>query len=291
MKNLVTPLGYDRLFDSFELSLKADGLRPHTISCYIRDVRRFWGYAQPEDPRAVTADQIREFVTSLRDQLAPKTVHTIQIGLRRFFKFLIAEGELESDPSQTVRLTRFKVTPQPTYTLEEVKALLDSCRLTDQEGVRNHAVISVLFDTGVRQGELVSMGLPDWDNSTVWVDGKGGHRLVPIGVNALRSLDRYARRWNVTSGSLWRGKYGPLTRWGVLALVERQCSKAGVDHKGVHAFRRAAAAQMKRLGMNDSDILEVMGWRDITMLRRYTAVVARELAQSAHQRFSPGDSL
>jgi len=46
VKNLVTPLGYDRLFDSFELSLKADGLRPHTISCYIRDVRRFWGYAQ-----------------------------------------------------------------------------------------------------------------------------------------------------------------------------------------------------------------------------------------------------
>ncbi len=104
MKNLVTPLGYDRLFDSFELSLKADGLRPHTISCYIRDVRRFWGYAQPQDPRSVTADQIREFVTSLRDQLAPKTVHAIQIGLRRFFKFLIAEGELESDPSQTVSL-------------------------------------------------------------------------------------------------------------------------------------------------------------------------------------------
>ena len=102
MKNLVTPLGYDRLFDSFELSLKADGLRPHTISCYIRDVRRFWGYAQPEDPRAVTADQIREFVTSLRDQLAPKTVHTIQIGLTLYFKLLIVEDALGFDLSNTV---------------------------------------------------------------------------------------------------------------------------------------------------------------------------------------------
>ena len=48
---------------------------------------------------------------------------------------------------------------------------------------------------------------------------------------------------------------------------------------------------MKRLGMNDSDILEVMGWKDITMLRRYTAAVAGELAQAAHQRYSPGDAL
>ena len=69
------------------------------------------------------------------------------------------------------------------------------------------------------------------------------------------------------------------------------CRNAGVEHKAVHGFRRAAAAQMKRLGMNDSDILEVMGWKDITMLRRYTAAVAGELAQLAHKRYSPGDAL
>jgi integrase len=183
------------------------------------------------------------------------------------------------------------VTPQPTYTLDEVKKLLASCRVSTKEGVRNHAIISVLFDTGVRESELVSMGIPDWDNSTVWVDGKTGQRLVPLGTNALRSIDRYARKWSVSSNALWMGKYGPLTRWGVLQLVQRQCAKAGVEHKGVHAFRRAAAAQMKRLGMNDSDILEVMGWKDVTMLRRYTAAVATELAQAAHIRYSPADAL
>lgn len=64
-----------------------------------------------------------------------------------------------------------------------------------------------------------------------------------------------------------------------------------MEDKSVHAFRRAAAAHMKRLGMNDSDILQVMGWKDVTMLRRYTAAVADELAQAAHLRFSPSDSL
>ena len=59
----------------------------------------------------------------------------------------------------------------------------------------------------------------------------------------------------------------------------------------MHAFRRAAAAQMKRLGMKDSDILEVMGWKNITTLRRYIAAVAGELAQEAHKRYSPCDAI
>ena len=58
-----------------------------------------------------------------------------------------------------------------------------------------------------------------------------------------------------------------------------------------HRMGMAAAAQMKRLGMNDPDILEVMGWTDVTMLRRYTAAVATELAQAAHIRYSPADAL
>lgn len=73
--------------------------------------------------------------------------------------------------------------------------------------------------------------------------------------------------------------------------MRRLCSRADVPEKSVHAFRRAAAAQMKRLGMQDSDILEVMGWKDITMLRRYTAAVADELAAAARAKFSPGDAL
>jgi len=72
-------------------------------------------------------------------------------------------------------------------------------------------------------------------------------------------------------------------------MIRRVAARAGVEFKGVHAFRRATAAQMKRLGMNDSDILEIMGWKDVTMLRRYTAAVSFELAQAAHSRFSPMD--
>ena len=152
-------------------------------------------------------------------------------------------------------------------------------------------MLLVLFDTGVREGELVSMGLPDWERRRVRVTGKTGTRDVPLGIATLQALERYVRRCGISEAPLWRGKKGARTGSGVLQAVNRLCARAGVPDKGVHAFRRAAAAEMKRLGMNDSDILEVLGWQNVTMLRRYTAEVAEELAHAAHRKFSPADGL
>lgn len=87
-------------------------------------------------------------------------------------------------------------------------------------------------------------------------------------------------------GSAAHKLHGPLAGWS-----NGNARLRASNTKGVYVFRQAAAAQMKRLAMNDSDILEVMGWKDVTMLRRYTAAVASELAQAAHGRFSPADRL
>jgi site-specific recombinase XerD len=211
--------------------------------------------------------------------------------LRRFFRFLVQDGEVRKDPTRDMRLMGYRVDPQPTYSEQEVKRLLLVCDQRTRVGLRNRALILTLFDTGVREGELVSMGVPDWERRLVRVTGKTGVRDVPLGMATLQAVDRYARRWPVQGGALWRGKKGALSESGVLQVIRRLCREAGVEHKGVHAFRRAAAAQMKRLGMNDSDILEVMGWKDVTMLRRYVAAVASELAHEAHKKHSPADAL
>jgi site-specific recombinase XerD len=288
---MFTAVGYSVLIRSFRLALRVDGLRPHTIDNYVREAERFAAYHGDHFPHSATPADIRAFTITLGDGRSAKTVYEAQLGLRRFFRFLVREGEIERDPTSTMKLTRYRVDPQPTYTNVEVKSLLMACSLRTPQGIRDRAVVMVLYDTGVREGELVSMSLPDWDTRQVKVEGKGGVRFVPLGLSSLQAVERYVRRWGIDSGALWRGKKGPLTGSGVHQLVGRLCGRAGVDDKGVHAFRRAAAAQMKRLGMQDSDILEVMGWKDITMLRRYIAAVAGELAQEAHQRFSPGDAI
>jgi len=283
--------GFSALLRGFRLALTVEGLRPHTIHSYVRDVERFTEWVDGRNPRSISPTDIRAYIATLQDGHAPKTVREAQLALRRFFRFLVREGEIRRDPTTDMKLASFRVEPQPTYREAEVKRLFLACDSRTLEGIRDKALILTLFDTGVREGELVSMGLPHWERRIVRVDGKTGVRDVPLGTATLQAVERYVRRWGITEPPLWRGKKGALTGSGVLQIVRRLSRRAGVTHKGAHAFRRAAAAQMKRLGMNDSDILEVLGWRSIEMLRRYTAEVADELAQAAHRRFSPGDAL
>jgi len=286
-----TAVGSSVLVRAFRLALSVEGLKPKTISDYVREVERLGTFLDGRPFETVTGTDVREHIVNLGDHLAAKTVREAQMALRRFFQFLVQEGEIPKDPTREVKLVRYRVVPQPVYTDTEVRQLLAACDLQTPNGVRNRALVTVLYDTGVRSAELVSMQVPDWQRRSVLVDGKTGMRDVPLGIASIQAIERYTRRWHVDQGILWQGKKGSLTASGVHQVIQRLCGKADVADKGVHAFRRAAAAQMKRLGMNDSDILEVMGWSSIAMLRRYTAKVAAELAQLAHERYSPADAL
>ena len=286
-----TATGLPALLRGYHLALSVEGLRPRTVANYLRDAERLVAYIDRSDPASVTQADVRAYLGHLQDGRSPKTVREAQLALRRFFRFLLQEGEIEVDPTKDLPLTSYRTEPQPTYSEAEVKRLLLVCETKTLEGLRNRALVLTLFDTGVRAGELVSMGLPEWERRQLRVSGKTGVRNVPLGIATLQALERYVRRWGIEDPPLWRGKRGTLTGSGVLQVMRRLCRRAGVPDKGVHAFRRAAAAQMKRLGMNDSDILEVFGWKDVTMLRRYTAEVAEELAHAAHRRHSPGDAL
>ena len=286
-----TAVGSSGLIRAFKLALSVEGLKPKTVSDYVREAHRLDTFLDGRPIESVTGTDVREHVIAMESRLSAKTVREAQMALRRFFRFLVQEGEITKDPTKDVSLVRYRVVPQPIYTDAEVKRLLSVCDQQTVNGIRDRAMVIVLYDTGVRAGELVSMQVPNWDRRSVKVDGKTGVRDVPLGVASIQAVERYTRKWHLDRGTLWQGKKGPMTASGVHQLIERLCVRAEVPDKGVHAFRRAAAAQMKRLGMNDSDILEVMGWSSIAMLRRYTAEVSSELAQLAHQRFSPADSL
>ena len=286
-----TAAGFSDFLRGFRLCLTVEGLALSTVGNYCRDTSRFGDFLGNCHPSSVTPDDVKAFLADFQTTHSAKTTREAQLAIRRFFRFLYGEELVGADPTRGLKLPRCRVEPQPTYSEGEVKRLLLVCRGKSLDSIRNQALVLTLFDTGVREGELISMGIPDWERARVRVSGKTGTRYVPLGMATLQAIERYVRRWKITDAPLWRGKKGPLTGSGVFQLVKRLCRRADVPEKGVHAFRRAAAAQMKRLGMNDSDILEVCGWRSIEMLRRYTAAVSEELAQNAHKRYSPGDAL
>ena len=274
------------LTEDFGRTLQLEGLRPSTIYHYVRDARRFCLYLRGRELSGTTPGLLREYLIVFQNGRKAKTLREAQIALRRFFRWLVAEGQLASDPTTGIRLAAFRTEPQPTYTDKEIRQLLAACT-----NIRDRALILTLYDTGVREGELISMGEIHWERRKVQVTGKTGTRSVPLGATTLQALRQYIRSWGTNNGTLWRGERGPLTESGVLQLVRRLCRRAGVEHKGVHAFRRAAACQMKRLGAQDSDIMEICGWKSVVMLRRYTAAYAEELAQRAHDLYSPADNL
>ncbi|MCH8162332.1 MAG: site-specific integrase [Chloroflexi bacterium] len=165
-------------------------MRPRTISNYLGDTRRFAKRTNNQSPRKVTAVDVREFILEYQQTHAPKTVREMQLALRKFFRFLVAEGEIARDPTASIKLMPYRVTPQPTYSEAEVKQLLLVCETRTLTGARDRAIITVLYDTAVREGELVSMGLPDWELRRVRVSGKTGTRDVPLGLTALQAIDR-----------------------------------------------------------------------------------------------------
>jgi site-specific recombinase XerD len=275
----------------FENALSLEGLRPSTVYHYVRDARRLCAHLNGTAVAEVTPAMLREYLMVFRRGRKAKTLREAQIALRRFFRWLVSEGLVPTDPTVGIRLASFRTAPQPTYAEAEVQRLLAACFTKTAIGIRDRALILVLYDTGVREGELISMGAVHFDRRSVQVTGKTGTRDVPLGRATVQALTSYTRRWGVNGGTLWWGERGPLTESGVLQAIRRLCREAGVEHKGVHGFRRAAAAQMKRLGMQDSDIMEILGWKSVVMLRRYTAAVAGELAQRAHDLYSPADNL
>lgn len=221
-----TAVGFPVLIRAFRLALTVEGLRPHTVYNYTRDAERFATYFESRTPKSISASDIRAYVVTLQERFAPKTVHEAQLAFRRFFRYLFREGEIRRDPTSDMKLMRYRVNPQPTYTEAEVRRLLAVCDQRTREGVRDRALVTVLFDTGAREGEIVSMGLPDWELRTVRVDGKTGKRQVYLGVAALQSVERYTRRWGIMEGPLWIGKKGQLTGSGILQIIRRLCLRA-----------------------------------------------------------------
>ena len=123
MKNADTAVDYVIYLDSFALSLKVEGLRPHTISCYLRDVRRLGECSGWVTPASLTAKYVRNYIEWLSGRVAAPTVTSAQLGIRRFFRFLIDDGEIKSDPSAKIKLVRFRVAPQPTYSPPEISQI------------------------------------------------------------------------------------------------------------------------------------------------------------------------
>lgn len=268
------------------------GASPRTLEAYRRDLHDVTAVLK-RDPAAADVDGLRRYLAHMNTMgLAPRTAARRLSCLRQFFKFLYAEGVRADDPAASLESPRLG-RPLPKYlTAEEVERLLAAARgLEGRQGLRAAAMIELLYATGLRVSELVSLpanALPR-NRPAIIVRGKGDkERMVPVGEAALGALTAYldvrasyipkaakSSRWLFPSDS----REGHLTRAGFALLLKEISAAAGISPSRVspHVLRHSFATHLLANGADLRALQQMLGHADISTTQIYTHVLDERL--------------
>ena len=293
------------LLASWRRHLAAQRMSPATISTYSAAVHGLDVFLAasglPQTIRDLRREHIEAFITAVLERSRPATAHNRYRALRTFFVWLLEEGEIDESPMARMKPPRLPEEPPPVLREPELRRLVEVCaRDHSFAGRRDEALLRVFIDTGARRGEVLGLTLDDVDLDTglLRVTGKGDRtRFVPVGASTVRSLDRYLRARSKDPAAskhpeLWLGRKGPLRESGMAVLVRDRGRQAGISGRlHPHMFRHAYAHSMLAAGMQETDLMAVVGWKNRDMVARYAASTRAERAIAAARKLSPVDRL
>lgn len=277
------------------------GLAERSIEAYRRDLRRFvefLGRRSVEVPRAVEPLDLREHVFELKDRgLAASTIRRAQSALRTYFGFLVAEGVLEQDPTERMESPKVGRRLPSVLTADEMERLLEAPDASHRLFWRDRSILELLYATGMRVSELVSLRIMDvdLDERLCTVFGKGAkERIVPVGGAAARALGRYLRDVRPAlekgrgEGTVFLTRNGrALSRMTVWRIVRDAAETAGIDRKvSPHTIRHTFATHLLEGGADLAVVQELLGHADIATTQIYTHL-DRDYLRDVHRRFHP----
>jgi integrase/recombinase XerD len=272
------------------------GLASNTLSAYRRDMAKFEDFAKKRKLalNAVKRDDLVDFLASLyRQKLESKTVARHLVTLRNFFRHAQVQGVISEDPTAHLESPKIRRSLPGYLRLEEVEKLLE---LPDQKtplGLRDRAMLEVLYSTGLRVSELTSLRVTDLDMKVGCVRciGKGDkERLVPVGRKALGIVERYLRDGRTALIGPGRGSAGAflfvnrrggrISRVGVWKIFSAYGRKAGLRVPLTpHMLRHSFATHLLERGADLRSVQLMLGHSDISTTQIYTHVVEERLKQ------------
>lgn len=277
------------------------GLSERTVTAYGRDLARWIAFVREEgidDPGDVGVRDLRAWVFALKDEgLAATSIRRAQSALRTYFGFLLAEGVLETDPTDRLDSPRVDRRLPEFLTREETERLLDAPDPDRPTYWRDRAILEFLYATGVRVSELVELPLSslDLDEGFATVFGKGAkERLVPVGAPALRALRRYLRdvRPGLDSGEgqgrvFLNARGRPIRRESIWAIVKKAAERAGIGKSvSPHTLRHTFATHLVEGGADLAAVQELLGHADISTTQIYTHL-DRAYLRDLHRKYHP----
>lgn len=284
------------------------GSSGNTISAYRNDLAQLRAYfLEHGDPgqsvAEIDAEQLQDYVSHLRAQeYAQATVARKVAAVKSLFTYLKGEGLVEDNPAEQLASPRVGRTLPRTLSVEEVDALLEQPgRRNTPESVRDQAMLELLYATGMRVSEFVSLDLRSIElhnrQASVRCVGKGRReRLIPIHATAVTALHNYLQnaRPQLCRGrrevALFINRRGErLTRQGVWLIIKNYAKQAGITGVTPHTLRHSFATHLLRGNAPLRNVQELMGHRSISTTQVYTHLTdpdLRHVYDRAHPRAS-----
>jgi integrase/recombinase XerC len=284
------------------------GASEHTCRGYLHDLCHFAGFISASqlypvsetgevDVRRVDRDIIRVYLRALFGSNKRSSIARKLASLRSFFQYLVREGIIPRNPAKGVASPKRERYIPRALTVDEMFRLLDAPDRSDPPGLRDRAILELLYSSGIRVGELIQLNCDDveWELGIVKVLGKGNkERIVPIGSKAIEAL-RDALRGRGSSAAqggthplFVNARGGRLTDRSVRRIVETYAKRCGLGGNITpHALRHSFATHLLDAGADLRDIQELLGHVSLSTTQKYTHVSVgglMEIYDKAHPR-------
>lgn len=273
----------------------------NTIESYTRDVNQYITYLNNsgvEDAALATRTTVLAYLLSLRKQgRATSTVSRTLASLRSFYVFLIQSGEAKNDPTLDLEAPHVEKKPPTVLTAEEVDLLLSQPSQSDNKGMRDKAMLELLYATGIRVSELINLDMEDINLALGFIRTSNGkkERIVPVGHAAVDAMAAYitkARPKMLKSqdeSALFVNCSGArISRQGFWKIIKHYQQTAGIKTEITpHILRHSFAAHLIENGADLHSVQEMMGHADISSTQIYSKLMNSHLQDvyaKAHPR-------
>lgn len=300
IQNTPLPETLQRVLDEFLQSMEQDrGLSHNTLDAYRRDLRRYLGKLadmRVTSPEAIQQDHIAQILRDLHGAgLSPATLARNLTSIKRLHQHLLIRNACKHNPSEILEPPKIERKLPDILTPEEITALMETPDISDPIGMRERALLELLYATGMRVTELTDLRISSVRLQESLVHITGNHmRLVPIGGQAVKALRAYLRSGRPHHARTESGDHvflnaqgGPLSRMSTWKTIKQAAEKAKLEKEvSPHTLRHSFATHLLEGGANLRDVQELLGHADISTTQVYTHVDGTHIRE-VHKTYHP----
>lgn len=271
----------------------------NTIASYLSDLKLYFNYLEIQKENYLKADDnlMQNYLKTLKDKDERTLAHQISV-LRSFYKYLILEGLVKTNPLDNIDLPKISKKLPSVLSIDEINKLLD-INLNDIYDYRNKAMLELMYGSGLRVSELINLKVEDIDlnNALVRTIGKGSKtRIVPFGNYALEALEKYINdirplfiKKEATDYVFLNNHGRKMTRQGFFKIIKNIALEKGITKEiSPHTLRHSFATHLLNGGADLKSIQEMLGHASLSTTEIYTNISREELEQNYHKAHPHG---